>query len=204
MYTPSRKHQTKKFLLDLKKFLSKSIVRYQCFSPSRTHYFACNVITVHPKDFETNNIRTTTVSFGNCLQCLVRVIKNLNMRITLSIALMEIHISYSRYSCIGHYAPQLVQHGAEDEVTRKIATRFKSTGKSRRKLGEDITEDIENYLDVASGYILHNLRKLQFFHNIFDGDAKRYCRRVVMELPSDSLKPAQEVETGAEHYRPLK
>lgn len=76
--------------------------------------------------------------------------------------------------------PHLVYSGAEDKIARNIATRFKSTKKFTGELGDDINEHIGNYLDAANDYKLENLRKLQYFHNIFDGEAKRFYRQNVM------------------------
>lgn len=76
--------------------------------------------------------------------------------------------------------PHLVLNGAEDRTAHNLATRFKFTEKLTGNLGEYLYEHIENYLDAANDYKLDNLRKLLFFQNIFDGEAKKFYRQNVM------------------------
>lgn len=78
--------------------------------------------------------------------------------------------------------PHYMRNGIDDKVAHNIATRFKSIEKFSGKLGEDVNEHIENYLDAANVYGLENAKKLQFFHNIFEGEARRFYRQNVMGI----------------------
>ena len=60
----------------------------------------------------------------------------------------------------------------ESRAGQKMALRFKNQDKVTEKLGEDLTEHVNNYIDAAQDYNLDQTNKLAFFHNIFDGEAK--------------------------------
>ena len=62
-----------------------------------------------------------------------------------------------------------------------MALRFKNRDKFTGKLGEDLTEHINNYIDASQDYCLDQDNKFAFFHNIFEGEAKRFYREKVRE-----------------------
>lgn len=67
-----------------------------------------------------------------------------------------------------------------DESTRKLAhnmvSRFKRDNRVTGKLGDDINEAINNYIDGAVHYQLNQKHEFKFLHKLFDGDAKRFYR----------------------------
>jgi len=72
-----------------------------------------------------------------------------------------------------------------------MAIRFKSTEKFSGKLGESITEHINNYLEVANEYGLDHGEKFLFFYHIFDGEAKRFYRIKVLVIVDDFASACQ-------------
>ena len=68
---------------------------------------------------------------------------------------------------------------SEARAAHSTALRFKNQDKFTGKLGEDLTEHINNYIDAAQDYNLDQTNKLAFFHNIFDGEPKRFYREEV-------------------------
>ena len=57
-----------------------------------------------------------------------------------------------------------------------MVSRFKSGDRFSGKTSQYLQECIQNYLDACSDYDLNNEQKLRFFHNICDGEAKRFFR----------------------------
>lgn len=72
------------------------------------------------------------------------------------------------------HAPEI--RDLESKIAHNVALRFKNQEKFTGKLGEDLTENISNCIDAAQDYKLDQTNKLAFFHNIFDGKAKRFYR----------------------------
>lgn len=60
-----------------------------------------------------------------------------------------------------------------------MSLRLKNRDKFTGKLGEDLTEHIRNSIEAAQDYKLDQGNKLAFFHNIFDGETKRFYREKV-------------------------
>ena len=69
----------------------------------------------------------------------------------------------------------------EARAAHNMALRFKNQDKFTGKLGEDLTEHINSYIDAAQDYNLDQTNKLAFFHNIFDGEATRFYREKVRD-----------------------
>ena len=64
-------------------------------------------------------------------------------------------------------------------MAHNIASRFKREERYSGKIGENINEVIDNYCHAADDYNLNEDQKLRYFHNIFDGEAKRfYCTSI--------------------------
>jgi hypothetical protein len=61
-----------------------------------------------------------------------------------------------------------------------MATRFKTEQKFTGKLGEDLTEHINNFMDAASDYNLTPQQKLDYMHHLFEGEANRFYRSNVV------------------------
>ena len=57
-------------------------------------------------------------------------------------------------------------------IAHNMALRFKHREKFTGKLGEDLTEHINNYIDASKDYCLDQSNKLTFCHTIFEGEAK--------------------------------
>jgi len=94
-------------------------------------------------------------------------------------------------------------------IAHSMATRFKSTDKFNGKLGEDIGEFINNYMDAARDYGFKSSQKLDFFHHMFDGEAKDSIRvmptsgecilqRRMLLLLTTSLGSARSLEISPE------
>lgn len=66
--------------------------------------------------------------------------------------------------------------GMDSKIAHNIASRFKREERYSGKIGEDINEVIDNYCDAADDYNLNEDQKLRYFHNVFDGEAKRFYR----------------------------
>ena len=62
------------------------------------------------------------------------------------------------------------------KIAHSIASRFKREERYSGKIGEDINEVIDNYCDAAGDSNLNEDQKLRYFHNVFDGEAKRFYR----------------------------
>ena len=73
-------------------------------------------------------------------------------------------------------------------IAHSIALRFRSDDKFSGKLGKDLNEAINLYLDAANDYELNQEQRLKYFHNIFEGEARRFYR----------LKVSKRVPTFAE------
>ena len=67
------------------------------------------------------------------------------------------------------------RHDSEARAAHNMALRVKNQDTFTGKLGEDLTEHINNYIDAAQDYNLDQTNKLAF-HNIFDGEAKKFYR----------------------------
>ena len=61
-------------------------------------------------------------------------------------------------------------------IAYSIALRFRSDDKFSGKLGEDLSEAINLYLDAANDYELNHEHRLKYFHNIYEGEARRFYR----------------------------
>ena len=61
-------------------------------------------------------------------------------------------------------------------VAHNMAVRFKGYEKFSGKMGEDLEEHINNHIDAAKDYRLTLEQRLDFFHHIFDGEAKTFYR----------------------------
>ena len=48
------------------------------------------------------------------------------------------------------------------------------------KLGEDLTEYIWNYMDAETDYNLTDRQKFDFFHYVFEGEAKLFYKGKVL------------------------
>jgi hypothetical protein len=59
-------------------------------------------------------------------------------------------------------------------IAHSMATRFKTEQNFTGKLGEDLTEHINNFMDAASDYNLTPQQKLDYMHHLFEGEAKRF------------------------------
>ena len=66
--------------------------------------------------------------------------------------------------------------GSEARTAHNMALLFKNQDKLTGKLGEDLTEHINNYNDAAQDYSLDQTNKLAFLYNIFDREARRFYR----------------------------
>ena len=66
-------------------------------------------------------------------------------------------------------------------IAHNMALRFKNRDKFTGKLGKDLTEHINNYIDASQDYCLDQGNKFVFFQNIFEGEAKRFYREKVQE-----------------------
>lgn len=75
--------------------------------------------------------------------------------------------------------PQSSHLSLDSKIAHNIASRFKREERYSGKIGEDIKEVIDNYCDAADDYNLSDEQKLRYFHNIFDGEAKRFYRTSV-------------------------
>ena len=61
-------------------------------------------------------------------------------------------------------------------IAHNIALRFRNDDKFSGKLGEDLNEAINLYLDAANGYELNQEQRLKYFRNIFEGEARMFYR----------------------------
>ena len=61
-------------------------------------------------------------------------------------------------------------------IAHSIALRLRSEDKFSGKLGEDLNEANNLYLDSANDYELNQEHRLKYFHNIFEGEARRFYR----------------------------
>jgi hypothetical protein len=77
------------------------------------------------------------------------------------------------------------------KIARSMATRFKNEQKGTRKLGENLTEYISNYMDAANENNLTNQQKMDFMHHLLDGEAKRFYPETFCPLVQTSLKLLQ-------------
>ena len=71
------------------------------------------------------------------------------------------------------------------KIAHNISSRFKKDDRYTGKIGEDIQEAINNYRDCAEDFHLGDEQMLRFFHNIFDGEAKRFYRSHVIQRATD-------------------
>ena len=69
---------------------------------------------------------------------------------------------------------------SDQKRARNIASRFKREGRYTVKICEDINEGLNNYCEAASEYELSTEQMLKYFHNMFDGEAKRFFRSNVV------------------------
>ena len=70
---------------------------------------------------------------------------------------------------------------SEARSAHNMALRFKNQDKLTGKLGEVLTEHINNYIDAAQDYNVDKTNKCTYLHNIFDGEAKRFYREKVRD-----------------------
>ena len=75
----------------------------------------------------------------------------------------------------------LGRRDSEARAAHNMALRFKNQDKFAGKLGEDLPEHINNYIDAAQDYNLDQTNKLASFHNAFDRGAKRFYREKVRD-----------------------
>ena len=72
-------------------------------------------------------------------------------------------------------------------IAHSIALRFRNDDKFSGKLGEDLNEAINLYLDAANDYELNQEQRLKYFHTIFEGEARRFYRlKVSKRVPTFS------------------
>ena len=69
---------------------------------------------------------------------------------------------------------------SDQKLAHNVASRFKREDRYTGKIGEDINEVINNYCETASDYELSTDQMLKYFHNEFDGEAKRFFRSNVV------------------------
>ena len=67
------------------------------------------------------------------------------------------------------------------KISHNISSRFKKEDRYTGKIGEDIHDEINSYRDCAQDFHLSDEQMLRFFHNVLDGEAKRYYRSHVIQ-----------------------
>ena len=77
----------------------------------------------------------------------------------------------------GNQSSQPSSHLSMDsKIAHNIASRFKREERYFGRIGEDINEVVDKCCDAADDYNLNEDQKLRYFHNVFDGEAKRFYR----------------------------
>lgn len=72
------------------------------------------------------------------------------------------------------------RNGDDDrKIAHNIAQRFRKEEWFNRKLGEAINKYLKNYSEAALDYNISQSVKYIYFHNRFDGEAKRFYRDMV-------------------------
>ena len=66
------------------------------------------------------------------------------------------------------------QHNEMRRTSHRIALRFRSEDKFSGIFGEDLNEATNFYLDAANDYEPKQDQRLKYFHNIFEGEARRF------------------------------
>lgn len=100
--------------------------------------------------------------------------------------LIKSHLSEDMISSSGaHNATQLVKAKAsksesdlERKVTSIVARKFRIEERFTGKMGQDIHKYIATYNKTAKDYQLGDNQKLQYLHNHFDSDPKRFYRTI--------------------------
>lgn len=67
----------------------------------------------------------------------------------------------------------------ERRIAHNMSQRFKREEKFSGKLGEDILEYLKTYEEACMDYKLSEPQVLQYLHNLFDGESKRFYREKV-------------------------
>lgn len=86
-------------------------------------------------------------------------------------------------------------------IYHKTSVRFPYKYHVTGELAEDINKNIGTYIDDwYSDYDLSPAKKLRWFHNLFDGEAKRFFTKSVKKRTNDFLDSAKIME---EEYRAI-
>lgn len=81
----------------------------------------------------------------------------------------------------------------ERKAAHNISQRFKKEERITGKLGESVHESLANYVEACEAYGLNEAQKLQYLHNLFDGEAKQFFRAYVQNMSNCNQIAAQKM-----------